>query len=48
MLNQRGQGDGTHLGRLVDDDEPIRSAIRWRQLSGLPGEQADEILGCKG
>jgi hypothetical protein len=31
-----------------DDDEPIPSSIRRRQLSGFPGEQIDEILGRGG
>ncbi len=48
MLNQRSQGDGVTLAGVVDDDEPIRSPIACRQLSGFPGEQVDEILGCSG
>ena len=48
MLNQCSQGDGVTLAGLVDDDEPIRSSIARGQLSGLPGEQVDEILGCSG
>jgi hypothetical protein len=31
-----------------NDDEPIRSPIGCRQLSGFPGEQADKILSCNG
>ena len=48
ISNQCSQGDRAHLGRVVDDDEPIRSSIGRRQLSGFPGEQVDEILGCSG
>jgi hypothetical protein len=46
MLNQCSQGDRVTLAGVVDDDEPIRLPIGCRQLSGFPGEQLDEILGC--
>ena len=48
MLNQCSQGDGVTLAGVVDDDEPIRSLIGSRELSGFPGEQVDEVLGCSG
>jgi hypothetical protein len=48
MLNQRSQGDGVTLAGVADDDESIPSPIGCRQLSGFPGEQIDEILGCNG
>ncbi len=48
MLSQCSPGNGVTLAGVVDDDEPIRSPIGCRQLSGFPGEQVDEILGCSG
>jgi hypothetical protein len=48
MFNQSSQGDPVTLAGIVHDDDPIRSPIDCGQLSGFPGEQVDEILGCGG
>jgi hypothetical protein len=36
------------LAAVPDDDEPIRSSVVRRSLSGFPREQVKEVLGCNG
>jgi hypothetical protein len=36
------------LAGAADDDQPIRSSVAGKSLSGFPREQIKEVLGCNG